>query len=292
MDTLKINGTSLAYRECGEGEPVVLVHGSGSDLRTWQEQQDELAENYRVISYSRRYHWPNQKIPEDADYTMAQHLADLRTMIQTTSAAPAHLVGHSYGAFLCLLLAIESPDLVRTMVLGEPPSYTLYVSSTPRLPEILSLLVRKPRTALAIMNFGTKGMAPARELAKRGDAIGAMRLFGKTILGPQFFSQLSKERLEQVDANATRAEFLGSGFPPLQTARVRELQIPALLITGKHSHPLFHRLADGLEELLPRVERIEFENASHIMHEDQPVRFNRAVQSFLIRGSGGQGLRR
>ena len=206
-------------------------------------------------------------------------------MIQTTSAAPAHLVGHSYGAFLCLLLAIESPDLVRTLVLGEPPTYTLYVSSTPRLPEILSLLVRKPRTALAIMKFGIKGMAPARELAKRGDAIGAMRLFGETILGPQFFSQLSKERLEQVDANATRAEFLGSGFPPLQTARVRELQIPTLLITGKHSHPLFHRLADGLEGLLPRVERIQFENASHIMHEDQPVRFNRAVVSFLKRHS-------
>jgi pimeloyl-ACP methyl ester carboxylesterase len=223
---------------------------------------------------------------------MAQHVADLRSVIQATSAAPTHLVGHSYGAFLCLQLAIESPDLVRTMVLGEPPSYTLYVSSTPKLPEIVSLLVRKPRTALAIMNFGAKGMAPARRIAQRGDSVGAMRLFGETILGSQFYSRLSERRLEQVDANAMKAEFLGSGFLPLQAVRVRELEIPTLLITGKHSHPLFHRMADGLEDLLPRVERVQFENASHMMHEDQPARFNRAVQSFLMRGRGGQGLRR
>jgi len=285
MENVNINGASLAYMERGRGEPVILVHGSASDYRTWQDQQDELAGGYRVINYSRRYHWPNQKIQEGADYSMEEHADDLKAVMEETGAAPAHLVGHSYGAFLCLLFAIEHPDLVRTLVLGEPPTYTLYVSSTPKLPEILNLLVRKPRTAFAIMNFGIKGMAPARELAKRGNAIGAMRLFGETILGPQFFSQLSKRRLEQVDANATRAEFLGSGFPPLQTARVRELQIPTLLITGKHSHPLFHRLADGLEGLLPRVERIQFENASHIMHEDEAESFNRAVVSFLRRHS-------
>lgn len=129
-------------------------------------------------------------------------------------------------------------------------------------------------------------MAPARKIAERGDAIGAMRLFGETILGSQFFSRLSESRLEQVDANAMKAEFLGSGFLPLQAARVRELQMPTLLITGKHSHPLFHRLADGLEGLIPHVRRVEFENASHMMHEDQPLRFNRAVQSFLTRGCG------
>jgi pimeloyl-ACP methyl ester carboxylesterase len=103
MSTLKINGTSLEYAEYGEGEPLVLVHGSASDYRTWHKQQEEFAHRYRVITYSRRYHWPNEQIPEDAGYSMLEHVDDLQALIQELGAAPAHLVGHSYGAFLCLL---------------------------------------------------------------------------------------------------------------------------------------------------------------------------------------------
>jgi pimeloyl-ACP methyl ester carboxylesterase len=281
MLNVTINGTSLEYAEYGEGEPLVLVHGSASDYRTWHNQQEEFARRYRVIVYSRRYHWPNEQIAEDADYSMLEHLDDLEAMIQKLGAVPAHLVGHSYGAFLSLLLAIKRPALVRTLVLAEPPAITLFVSNTPKPLELLKLLVTRPRTAITLVKFGAKAMAPAKAIAERGDAKKAMRLFGATILGQQFYNRLSERRLEQVDANATRAEFLGSGFAPLDAQHLRNVLTPTLLITGQHSHRLFHRLADRLEELLPNVERVEIEDASHILHEDNPSAFNKAVELFL-----------
>jgi pimeloyl-ACP methyl ester carboxylesterase len=283
MSNVKINGTLLEYAEYGQGEPLVLVHGSASDYRTWYNQQEEFARRYRVITYSRRYHWPNEQIAENADYSMPEHLEDLQSLIQELGAVPAHLVGHSYGAFLCLLLAIKKPDLVRTLVLAEPPVITLFVSNTPKPLELLKLLVTRPRTALTLITFGAKAMAPAKATAERGDAKKAMRLFGATILGQQFYSQLSEHRLEQVDANATRAEFLGSGFAPLEAEQLHNVHTPILLITGRHSHSLFHRLADRLEELLPNVERIEIDGASHILHEDNALAFNQAVERFLER---------
>ncbi|NIT60692.1 MAG: alpha/beta fold hydrolase, partial [Aliifodinibius sp.] len=73
----------------------------------------------------------------------------------------AHLVGHSYGAFLSLLLAMRQPDYVRTLVLAEPPAITLFVSNNPKPLEILKLLVSRPRTAAAIIKFGAKGVTPA-----------------------------------------------------------------------------------------------------------------------------------
>lgn len=281
MSTLKINGTSLEYAEYGAGQPLVLVHGSASDYRTWYKQQEEFANRYRVITYSRRYHWPNEPIPEDADYSMREQVADLKAFIQELRVGPAHLIGHSYGAFLCLLLAIEEPELVRTLILAEPPVITLFVSNTPKPLELLKLLVTRPRTAIAIIKFGAKGMGPATETAKSGDAKKAMRLFGRTILGQQFYNQLSERRLEQVDANSIKAEFLGSGFAPLDAEQVRNVRVPSLLITGRHSHGLFHRLADRLEELLPHNQRIVIEEASHIMHEDNALVYNQAVGSFL-----------
>lgn len=281
MLEVNINGASLTYAERGKGEPLVFVHGSASDYRTWMNQQEEFAKCYRVITYSRRYHWPNERILGNTDYSMSQQVEDLRALLQELDAAPAHLVGHSYGAFLCLLLAIKEPQLVRTLVLAEPPVLTLFVSNNPKPLEILKLLLTRPRTAITIMKFGAKGVAPAREAAKRGDAQKAMRLFGRTILGEKFFRQLSESRLEQVEANSFKAEFLGSGFSPLNAEQVGKVNAPTLLITGRHSHRIFHRLMDRLEELLPHTERIEIEGASHIMHEDNSSAYNQAVLSFL-----------
>ncbi|NIR47278.1 alpha/beta hydrolase [candidate division KSB1 bacterium] len=68
--------------------------------------------------YSRRYHWLNEQIAEGIDYSMTEHVDDLQTLLHSFGAVQAHLVGHSYGAFLCLLLAIKEPRFVRTLVLA------------------------------------------------------------------------------------------------------------------------------------------------------------------------------
>ena len=52
--TARVNGTTLAYLERGEGDPVVFVHGTISDLRTWQQQLPAIGASYRAVAYSRR----------------------------------------------------------------------------------------------------------------------------------------------------------------------------------------------------------------------------------------------
>lgn len=285
MAKLQVNHAALEYTEHGSGVPLVFVHGSASDYRTWQVQRDEFAKQYRVITYSRRFHWPNEPIRKGVDYSMARQLDDLRVVVHSLNASPAHLVGHSYGAFLALLLAIREPNLVRSLVLAEPPVITLFVSNTPKPLEVLRLLATRPRTAAAIMNFGAMGVAPAMRAARRGDAKAAMRIFGRAVLGSEAFNRLSAARLEQVDANAFLAEFLGSGFLPLDADQIRNVRTPALLVNGRHSPRIFHRLNDALAELLPHAERIYIDGASHIMHEDNPSAYNDALRSFLARQS-------
>lgn len=285
MATVSVNGTSLDFSERGVGQPLVLVHGSASDQRTWHGQQAAFGERFRVIAYSRRYHWPNEPIAEGADYSMLEQVDDLGAFLEAAGAAPAHLVGHSYGGFLCLLLAIRQPHLVRTLVLAEPPVVTLFVSSTPRASEVLKLLLTRPRTALAILKFGATGIAPAIKAARRGDMAAANEVFGKAVLGREFYERLSAERREQVRLNTTRAELTGSGFAPLDADAVRRVRAPTLLIGGTRSPALFQRLTDRLEELLPNSERVRIDGASHIAHEDNAPAYNQAVLSFLQRAS-------
>jgi pimeloyl-ACP methyl ester carboxylesterase len=104
-----VDGATLAYRERGEGRTVVFVHGSASDLRTWEQQVPAIAESHRAIAYSRRYARPNGDIAPGVDDQMSPHVDDLVAFLRAIDAAPAHLVGHSRGAFICLLTAIRQP---------------------------------------------------------------------------------------------------------------------------------------------------------------------------------------
>jgi pimeloyl-ACP methyl ester carboxylesterase len=281
MAQVNVNGTALEYKEVGVGEPVVLVHGSASDYRTWHFQQEAFSEQFRVITYSRRYHWPNGPIPVGADYSMAEHVADLSSLLHALDAGPAHLVGHSYGAFVSLLLAQQEPHLVRTLVLSEPPVITLFVSNTPKPLELLKLLATRPRTAAAIVKLGATGLGPATSAAERGDVEETLRLSGTAILGRAAYAGLSEDRKEQALINTIPAELTGSGFLPLEAEQLRGVTTPTLLLTGQSSPGVFHRLADRLEELLPRTERVEIPESSHIMHEDNAPAYNASVLSFI-----------
>ena len=288
MPKAQVQGVQLEYVEKGAGTPVVLVHGSASDWRTWSAQLDAFSKGHRVVAYSRRYHWPNAPIAEGADYAMHEHATDLAAFVRALGLAPAHLVGHSYGAFVALLAALREPQIARTVVLGEPPVTTLLASAQPRLSELARLALTRPRTLAALLAFGARGPAPATAAARRGDLDGAMRIFGQAVLGPAYYRRLSRSRLEQVQANAIKAELLGSGFPKLDAGEVRQLRLPVLLVEGTDSPAIFHRLMDALEDIIPLARRTSIAKASHNMHEDDAVAYNAAVLSFLAHHSQGQ----
>jgi pimeloyl-ACP methyl ester carboxylesterase len=285
LKTASVNGVSLAYRDIGSGEPVVLIHGSASDLRTWDGQLAAIGADHRAIAYSRRYARPNDDIKEGVDDQMLPHVEDLAGFLAAIDVPAAHLVGHSWGGFVALLTAIRHPALVRSLVLMEPPVLSLFVSTPPRPSEILGLLVRRPGTALAIIKFGVTAFEPARKAYLNGDDEAAMAAFGRGVLGKAGFETLSEERREQVWENrmADRAQILGAGFPPLSDDEVRGVQAPTLLMCGDRSPALFHRLSDRLAELLPNVERAEIAGASHMMQEDNALMVNETILGFLAR---------
>jgi pimeloyl-ACP methyl ester carboxylesterase len=283
--TAKVDGATLAYREQGEGEPVVFVHGGISDLRTWEQQLPGVGRSYRAITYSRRFARPNEDIDPEADDLMSLGAEDLAAFLREIDAAPAHLVGNSGGALISLLVAVRHPDLVRTLVLEEPPVVSLFVKSVPPRPvDLLRLFVTRPRTAFAILKFGAT-MARVQKAFQRGEDAKAMRIFCHGVLGKAPFERFPEARLEQMRDNLSelRAFVLGAGFPILGDDDVRGIRAPVLLVTGELSPPFAFRMTDRLEELLPTVERVEIPDASHLMHEENAPAVNEAIVGFLGR---------
>jgi pimeloyl-ACP methyl ester carboxylesterase len=286
IKTAKVNGTTLAYREQGEGEPVVFVHGAISDLRTWEQQLGAVGSSYRAITYSRRFFRPNEcSDPGGSDLSLLA-VEDLVAFLREIGAAPAHLVGNSYGAYVSLVTAIRHPELVRTVVAEEPPVLRLFVSVPPRPMEILRLVVSRPRTAIGIVQFGAGTMAPAVKLIKRGEESKAVRVFTRGVLGKRAFDRLSQERWDQIHENLFEMKLLKRDaelFPPIDDDGVRGIRAPVLLLVGEQSPLHLRVLVDRLEELLPEMERVEIPDASHLMHEDNAAVVNEVILDFLGR---------
>lgn len=285
MKQATLNQYSFAYNQTGQGHPLVLVHGSVSDYRTWEGQFKAFGKRYATISYSRRFHRPNIPIGPEEDYSFNQHVSDLEAFLDEITSEPVHLVGHSYGAFVCLMLACKNPGQIRTLTLAEPPVITLYVSNSPKLAELLKVLVSRPKTALALIRLGAKGIEPASAALKKGNKEQALDIFGKAVLGASSYSNLSNERKEQAKANLIKAEFLGSGFPKPDKEAIKNLHLPVLLIGGENSPAIFGHLSRSLHEMLPNSGQITISDASHNMHEDNPEGFNEAVLEFIGKNS-------
>src|SRR5689334_14772772 len=125
--TIDINGTKLAYRDVGKGSPMVLVHANITDIRAWAGIENDLAQHFRLITYSRRYYWPNEPIADGMDDPWHVHADDLGALIDKLAIAPVHLVGSSSGAFIAMLLARRRPELFTTLILQEPPVLSIFL---------------------------------------------------------------------------------------------------------------------------------------------------------------------
>ena len=283
MRTIEANGVSLAYEESGSGEAVVLVHGGVADHRIWQTQRLALGEEFRAIAYSCRYHWPNQPAAPAAEQSVEEHVEDLLALVTALGAAPAHLVGNSFGGLLCLLAAIRAPERVRSLMLLEPFVVPFFVSLPPKPLELLGLALRDPRLAAAIVRFGAGGLGPAQAAFERGDLEGGLRKFIHAVLGPYGIARMTEARRQQARDNLETfaAQLTSTKFPRLDPEDARRVKAPTLLLSGMRSPSLMRLLTDRLRDLLPHVDRVDISDASHDAHVDNPRAVTEAIRKFL-----------
>jgi pimeloyl-ACP methyl ester carboxylesterase len=289
---VEVDARRLAYMTLGKGQPVVLVHGGSGDMRVWANQLKAFSTKYQVVAVSCRGYYPSEALHPHDTLTLDTLVHDLTGFIQSLNLGPVHLVGHSSpGGFASLLLARRHPELLRSLVLIEPPAFPLLgVSIPPKFSQIAGLMFRQPRVAIGFLRFGAKGLRPALNAFQEGDDSEGLRLFMKANLGAAAFNQLSASRFDQAMENIEPLKAqIRAGFPHFSAADAHRIQVPTLLVSGEKSNVVLHAVTDKLRALLPHVESVTIKGASHNMFETNPQAFNRAVIDFLDRHRGETG---
>jgi pimeloyl-ACP methyl ester carboxylesterase len=117
MPDVTIGDVRLSYDVAGEGEPVLLVCGTGQPAYTWQVYQAPalLAAGYQVITFDNRGMPPSDCPP--APYFVKEMVEDAAGIIEHLDVGPCRVAGLSLGAFITQELALAHPELVRSAVM-------------------------------------------------------------------------------------------------------------------------------------------------------------------------------
>jgi pimeloyl-ACP methyl ester carboxylesterase len=282
LQTIDVNGTTLHYVKRGSGEPVVFVHGSLGTYRTFQRPFETLSSSFHVVAFSRRFHPPNETPAPPQPYAMQEHVDDLVALVKALGIGPAHFIGHSYGAYVALAFALKHPELVRSLVLGEPPTFPLLQNSS----------VGKTLQEA----FERQALGPSRAAFQGGNLEEGVRRFLDGVVGPGTFDRLPPEvRTRVVSSGAEMRLEVQTGasqyMVPLTCDALGRFDRPVLLVTGERSVPIFHVITLELERCLNGEAHVMVPEADHGLHLANPDFYTQAVQKFL-KGAGSTGSRK
>ncbi len=286
MSTVEVDGGSLFWSEHGSGPAVLFVHGIPTDYRAWAAQTTGLSGEFRTITYSRRYAYPNARTGDLSDSTVENNAKDLAGLIAKLGLAPVHLVGHSYGGFAAAFLATRQPDLLRSLTLVEPAIASLLVRNPKSRGEAFGLLLRHPRVALSVARFLRRSNGPALDALVRNDIPAAVRFNLDGIEDRAgALERLPEPTRQMMLDNGRTVKETDTPYPALLSGELNRLRVPTLMVHGESSALWLRAIAGMAGAAIPGCETVMIPGSGHFPHLQRPAAFNATLLQFLHRVS-------
>jgi len=264
VKTIEVNGYDMAYQETGNGIPLVLLHMHPADYRTWDTQVPDFSNAYRIIAVSLRHYYPEKWNGVGDDFTVAQHASDVVDLIKRLNLGKVHLLGHSRGGPIALIVASLYPEVIRTLVLPEPNMEPL-MPETPEKQKRMAESKARGESVRANLAAGDREKAAQEWLASVG---------GAWEKAPARAKQTILDNVGTLTDIGERGKFT--------CADIQRFNFPILLLNGEKSPKLFGEYIATMRQCNPNIPaQIIVPNAGHSMHRDNPEFFNKVVLDFL-----------
>lgn len=244
---------------------VLLIHSGGFTSRQWRKLAETLAPRYRVLAPDLLGYGESGPWPDGEPFHFRQDLAFLESLLDGSGDA-VDVVGHSYGGFLALQLALRRPELVRSIAVYEPVAFGV-------LDEVEDADARR---ALGLVK---------REWEPDGSGADEawLRAFVEWWNGPGAWERLAEE---------TRASFRRMGWKVFQEvmslaadrtdrATYATIGVPTLLLGGEASPMTERRVIERLGEALPRATVRLFPGVGHMGPISHAALVNAAIAAHL-----------
>ncbi len=271
------DGVRLYVEDTGTGEPLLLIQGLGYATWGWQKQVAHLSRHLRVISFDNRGAGRSDK--PDQPYSIERLAEDALCVLRATGTVPAHVLGFSMGGYIALMLAMDHPEAIRSMVLYATSAGGKEAAGVP------------PDT---VASWDAAAATSPEEFARRTMPLAFAD--GWVEANPAEFERVLAARLEHpTPAFAWRRQFAAcEGFLAKGLAGPLP-DVPVLVLHGTCDRIVPFANAAPLARRFARGRLIPLEGAGHLACLERPRRYNRLVLDFVRQvqyGGVGNALHR
>ena len=272
MPKVEVGGLNIHYLTVGHGPDVVMLHGFLGNLAVWHLNiVPALRTEFRITTYDLRGHGYSDVTP--TGYTTEHLTADLLGLLDRLGLKRPALVGHSFGADVCLHFALLHPDRVSKVVAIEAG---------------LAALVHQ-RKALSwegwdywVSKLEEVGLTVPPDKRTDLDYLLTLSLETPKFYGPARGLPRRREPLLNLIRNTTlMADYEKPGSLTLDA--VRRIHTPTCLIYGDRSH--FLGSYEFLREALPNCMSVMLPDGEHFGPLEQPARLVGLLRDFLVPSS-------
>lgn len=246
----------------------LLIHCSLGHAGGWARMVAALDDVITAIAYDLPGHgrsadWDGVSDIQAVSTAMAADILD------HAGQGPADIIGHSFGGTVAIRLAVERPDLVRSLVLIEPVFFAVAVQDRPALQVQDDAHMRAYRDAL-----------------RAGDRVGAAKAFTSVWGDGRGWDRLPPA---QQQAMAARIHLIDAGAPAiygdcagiLSGGKLAGITCPVLLIRGGDSPEAIAAINDGLARRIPQAQQVAIAGAGHMAPITHPAEVAGVARTFL-----------
>lgn len=259
MPKQRINDIKLHYKVSGAGEPVLFIHGLGSSADDWEMQAPFFSKQFRTIAFDLRGHGQSQK--PKGPYSMSLFAKDAAELIKSLGVGSVHTVGISLGGMIAFQLAVDSPELVKSLVI---------VNSSPEA--VVRAMADRWNVFLRFAIARLLGMRKMGEVLSK-------RLFPKDEQ-----TSLREMFVERWATNDVRAysDTLRAIVGWSVADRIGEIKAPTLVVAADQDYTSVSSKKAFVSNMR-NAELIVIEDSRHAVPVEKPDEFNRVVFGFLSR---------
>ncbi|KAI9011637.1 carbamoyl-phosphate synthase L chain, ATP binding domain-containing protein [Hyaloraphidium curvatum] len=261
--SFKNGDLKISYSVFGpeDGPPVVFLHGISGSRYTWGPVIDRFSDKYRCYAVDARGHGASDRAP--GMYTTKTYASDPIALLDTVIKKPAVIVGHSLGGVEAFLVAVARPELVKAVVLEDPPLYMLSKEVFDATPYSAAFVFLKGDIGAA-QAAGKSPEGYAAEAAKRPIAPGSTVTAGD-VFTPYALNAAAKARL-LMDLTMWDAVLEGTALDHDEDAPT---QVPGRLIRADMGAAFFPGHAERFAKHAPNISVHETPGALHQIHDSK-----------------------
>ena len=259
MPKAAVNDIEIHYEMQGEGDPVMLLTGLGGAGKGWGPQIPIFTKEFLTIVPDHR--GAGQSTFADDGYTIEQHASDMAETLRLLDCGPAHIVGSSTGGAIGVVMALDHPDVVRSIVV---------CSSWAKTDDFFrqQFEVRK-RT---LRDSGIEAYQQAN----------ALFLFAPTYVRDHYDDV--REWCEMVSAIPADVDVMVKRIDMIiahdQLGRLGDVGKPTLVIVGKEDFCTPPYFSEQLAGAIPGAELAILEGG-HFFYKERPEEFYQRVREFV-----------